>query len=527
MNRPEIIFRFLAFSSSLQTSERLTRGQVDKLDNVEAYHVESFGCRANQSEGEAIAAELRSRGLPPGLNPESAGLVILNTCSVTAEADRTARAFIRRVRRHNPQARIVVTGCYAQRAAEEIASLQGVDAVIGNSHKALVPRIAADLVANSGESSERWENLVQISRLTHPSAPITLDETFAHSELAMLPFAADGGRTRPNLKIQDGCGNRCSFCIIPTTRGPSRSVLLETCLENVRHFTRNGGKELVLSGINLGHWGRDLRLKPARNFVDLVEAILRQTSLPRLRLSSIEPMDWTSPLLALFREFARGSHPRLAPHAHLPLQSGSDTILRKMHRRYRPWHYAERTGAIRAALPVAAMGADVMVGFPGETDALFEESYNFIAAQPFTYLHLFPFSARPGTPGWELHRGQPTPQEVIAERMAALRSLADEKAGAFLGRFAGQSLSVVTLEGGSKTWTPALSANFLKVNLYGAFPPNQMLEAEVAPGLKEAALNGRVIPKPETALLHRNKQKQDILSSYMASEPCILEEAHR
>jgi threonylcarbamoyladenosine tRNA methylthiotransferase MtaB len=409
---------------------------------------------------------------------------------VTAEADRTARAFIRRARRLNPGAKIVVTGCYAQRAPEEVAALEGVDAVIGNSHKGL----AAERIASLGpgiSGAPRVPKIVPVSSLTRRGIPIYVDETFAHTELSTLPFATDAHQTRPNLKIQDGCGNRCSFCIIPTTRGPSRSVPLETCIEDARRFTEGGGQELVLSGINLGRWGRDL--SPAGNFVDLVAAILSRTSLPRLRISSVEPMDWTPALLALYREHSTGQHPRLAPHAHLPLQSGSDTILRKMHRRYRPWHYAERTAAIRATLPDAAIGADVMVGFPGETDELFQESYNFIAAQPFTYLHLFPFSARPGTPGWELHREHPVPYETAAERMAALRALADEKASAFRRRFEGRMLSAVTLEGGTAEWTPALSANFLKVEIAGAIPANRMVEASISSGSGEAMLAGRLV----------------------------------
>ena len=489
---------------------------------MEEYHVENFGCRASRSDGEAIAAGLRSHGFAPASTAESAQLVILNTCSVTAEADRSARAFIRRVHRRNPQARIVVTGCYAQRAPHEIAAIPGVDAVIGNSHKGLAPKIAASV-----GSSPR---LIPIAAVTKSSAQIFVDESFAHSELATLPFAADAHQTRPNLKVQDGCNNRCSFCIIPATRGPSRSVPLATCLENVRRFTENGGQELVLSGINLGRWGADFRtrnLAPAPRFIDLVAAILHQTSLPRLRLSSIEPMDWTPDLLALVREYATGRHPRLAPHAHLPLQSGSDTILRKMHRRYRPWHYVERTSAIRAALPHAAIGADVMVGFPGETDSLFEESYCFIAAQPFTYLHLFPFSPRPNTPGWDLHRDHPVPPAAVAERMSALRALADEKAQTFRRRFVGRTLSVVTLEGGSAGQTPALSANFLKVQISGALPANRMVEAQITAASGAASLAARIFAKREPALSHRKKRKHDILSRYMAPSPQILEETHR
>lgn len=468
---------------------------VDKLNIVEAYHVENFGCRTSRADGEAIAADFRGGGLSEASSLDSAQVVVLNTCSVTAEADRSARAFIRRVRRLNPRARIVVTGCYAQRAPEEIAALEGVDAVIGNSHKALVPKISINLakyVRENPLNPHDLHNLVPLSALAGSGAPVFVDETFAHSELSSLPFAADAHQTRPNLKVQDGCGNRCSFCVIPATRGPSRSIPLATCLDNVRRFAGNGGQELVLSGINLGRWGRDL--VPAQHFVDLVAAILTQTELPRLRLSSIEPMDWTPELLALLREHATGPHPRLAPHAHLPLQSGSDSILRKMRRRYRPWHYAERTRTIRAALPDAAIGADVMVGFPGETDALFEESYRFISLQPLTYLHLFPFSPRPGTPGWELHRAHPVPPAVVAKRMAALRALADEKAEAFRSQFLGRLLSVVTLEGGSAGQTPALSANFLKVEIAGPIPANRMVELHISTGAHKPVLRGRIIP---------------------------------
>lgn len=463
--------------------------RIVKLDSVEAYHVENFGCRASRSDGEAIAAGLRGQGLAEAATLDSAQLIIVNTCSVTAEADRTARAYIRRVRRLNPGAKIVVTGCYAQRAPEEVAALEGVDAVIGNSHKGTAVQTIASL-----ERGESAPDIVPISSLTRRGVPIYVDEAFAHSELATLPFAADARQTRPNLKVQDGCGNRCSFCIIPTTRGPSRSVPLETCIEDARRFADGGGQELVLSGINLGRWGRDL--SPARNFTELVAAILSRTALPRLRISSVEPMDWAPDLLALFREYATGRHPRLAPHAHLPLQSGSDAILRKMHRRYRPWHYAERTAAVRATLPHAAIGADVMVGFPGETDALFQQSYDFIAAQPFTYLHLFPFSARPRTPGWDLYRDHPVRPRAVAERMAALRALADEKAAAFRRRFHGRTLSAVTLEGGAAGQTPALSANFLKVEIAGAIPANRMVEVSISAGLGEVALAGSLAHEP-------------------------------
>jgi len=427
---------------------------------VAGYHVENFGCRASRSDGEAIAANLRHNGLAPAAASDSAHVVIVNTCSVTAEADRQARAYLRRVRRQNPAARILVTGCYAQRSPEELAALPEVDAVVGNSHKSMVAEIALRIGTLPDVASPH--GFVPASALA-PS--VFHDDAFAHSELAALDFAADAQQTRPNLKVQDGCANRCSFCIIPTTRGPSRSVSLSACLDNVRRFVDRDGKELVLSGINLGRWGRDL--KPAERFEDLVAAILRNTALSRLRLSSIEPMDWSPNLLALYREYALGDHPRLARHTHLPLQSGSDTILRRMHRRYRPWHYAERLAAIRALLPDAAIGADVMIGFPGETDALFQQSYDFIAAQPFTYLHLFPFSARPGTPGWELHRRQPVAARAVEERMAALRALMAEKFLAFRRQFLGRIVSAVTMDAAGDGTTRAMTDNFLRLSLTG------------------------------------------------------------
>jgi threonylcarbamoyladenosine tRNA methylthiotransferase MtaB len=295
-----------------------------------------------------------------------------------------------------------------------------------------------------------------------------------------------GGQTRPNLKVQDGCGNRCSFCIIPTTRGHSRSLSLEACLQSVRAFADAGGTEMVLSGINLGRWGRDLQ--PQRTLEELVSEILSRTSLPRLRLSSIEPMDWTSQLLALFRGPSAG---RLARHAHMPLQSGSDAILRAMHRRYRPWHYAEKLRLIRETIPDAAIGADVMVGFPGETEALFEESFTFIAAQPFTYLHLFPFSARPGTTAWQLAQQHPIAPRLVAQRSARLRELIAARNMVFRKSFLGRELPAVTLHTPIGETAKALTDNFLEVRLDSCLPANQSVRVRIS-DLEEGGLTGRV-----------------------------------
>jgi threonylcarbamoyladenosine tRNA methylthiotransferase MtaB len=446
---------------------------------VAEYHVENFGCRASRADGEIISAELRQRGLSPALSPARADVIVANTCSVTAQADRTARAFLRRVRRDNPTARILVTGCYAQRAPQEVAALPGVHAVIGNSHKSLVGEIAQQASAA----------FVPLAAL-RPAPALYVDHTFAHSELSMPESGWwAGSQTRPNLKVQDGCCNRCSFCIIPATRGHSRSLSLETCLGNVQNFVAGGGTELVLSGINLGRWGRDL--KPQRTLEELVGAILLQTALPRLRLSSIEPMDWTSGLLALFRAYAVAPGARLARHAHLPLQSGSDAILRAMHRRYRPWHYAEKLRLIRESMPDSAVGADVMVGFPGESEALFEESFAFIAAQPFTYLHLFPFSPRPDTRAWQLAQEHPVPPQAVAVRMARLRALIADRNLRFRQSFLGRELPAVTLHTAQCESTPALADNFLEVLLQAKVPPNQSVRVVVT-GLTETGLTGQL-----------------------------------
>ncbi len=443
--------------------------------------VENFGCRAARADGEAIASRLRASAERQAF---ASDVVVVNTCSVTAEADRAARAFIRRAHRRNPAARIVVTGCYAQRAPDELARMPGVAAVVGNSHKALAPEIISSLARSSAAIAP--PSLVSVSSLlSRPaphSAPVWADDRFAHSFLEDAVIAP-GAQTRPNLKVQEGCGNRCTFCVIPFTRGPSRSLPRAAVLRQVREFISSGGKELVLSGINLGRWGRNPSSGPGReSLAGLVQTILTETSLARLRLSSIEPMDWNNDLVDLLREYGGK---RLARHAHLPLQSGSDAVLRRMHRRYRPWHYADRISALlSAAGPDLTLGADVMVGFPGESDREFEETLTFVRSLPFGYLHLFPFSPRPGTPGWALHRASPVPPAAVDERIAALRSVAHEKSLAHRRRFVSRDLAVITLHTAQAIAAPnrttALSENFLPIDLFGQYPANQLLEVRIA-----------------------------------------------
>ena len=437
------------------------------------FFVQSFGCRATQADGAAIERQLTTHGLPPAASPQEADLVVLNTCTVTAAADQDARAAIRRIHRENPAARIMVTGCYAQRAPQEIAALPGVTWVVGNSHKHRVAEITTQVPHDAS-----LQDFVSLEKLALSAPAFTLvGDIFAHTELIAAPvFSADSmadtisGKTRPNLKVQDGCDNRCSFCIIPSVRGQSRSMHMERVIEEANALVAAGYREIVVSGINLGRWGRDF--EPQHRFEQLLRTLLEHTSIEKIRISSVEPMDWSDELIAL----VAGS-PRIAKHAHVPLQSGSDRILRRMHRRYRPWHYAEKIRKIHEAMPDAAIGADVMVGFPGESDELFEESRSFIEHLPFTYLHVFTYSSRPGTPSAAMP--DQVPVHVARERNRVLRELAAGKNLAFRRKFVGQSLDVITLQTGDDDWTEALSDNYLKVRLAGRHAANEILAAEI------------------------------------------------
>ena len=484
--------------------------------------MENFGCRATQADGAALERQFEQRGLVRASTPAQASVVVLNTCTVTAAADRDARAAIRRVRRQNPDASIVVTGCYAQRAPEEIAALPGVSLVVGNSHKHKLAEIvvAADFAWRSGSSAAMEPPslsralapgglaFVPLTTLTGPSgsrtpeagSPIFISDIFAHTELLAAPvFDAandchESERTRPNLKVQDGCDNRCSFCVIPYVRGQSRSLEMERIIRDVNGLVESGYREVVISGINLGRWGRDLDVRPQTSdlsqtvtsdvrgpksevvFEGLIRAILSETALEKLRISSVEPMDWSNEIISLVASSAR-----IAKHAHVPLQSGSDAVLRRMHRKYRPWHYREKIEKIRASMPTAAIGADVMVGFPGETDAEFESTRQMIEDLPFTYLHVFTYSARPGTPAASM--AKQVPVHVARERNRVLRELAAEKKLEFMRGFVGKELDAITLNvigsDESGEFTEALTDNYLKLRLRGRQEANQWLRAQV------------------------------------------------
>jgi threonylcarbamoyladenosine tRNA methylthiotransferase MtaB len=339
--------------------------------------------------------------------------------------------------------------------------LPGVSLVIGNSHK---HELASHLQPIRGSSD--FVPLAQIGAAN--CADVILGDIFAHTELMAAPvFDHDSfEKTRPNLKVQDGCDNRCSFCIIPYVRGRSRSLKLEQVLREVDALVSNGYREIVLSGINLGRWGREL--SPRINFSSMLRAILENTAIEKLRISSVEPMDWTNELIELL-----GSSPRICKHAHVPMQSGSDKILRKMHRKYRPWHYADRIERIRRAMPDAAIGADVMVGFPGETDDDFEQTRALIERLPFTYLHVFTYSSRPGTPSEAMP--DQVPVQIARERNRVLRDVAALKKHAFMQSFVGREVEAITLTQFDGAYTEGLTDNYLKMRVRGQHSANQRM----------------------------------------------------
>jgi threonylcarbamoyladenosine tRNA methylthiotransferase MtaB len=441
---------------------------------MSTFHLINFGCRASHADGAAIKKQLMGQGFREA-SAKASEVAVLNTCTVTATADAEVRQVIRRIHRANPGCRILVTGCYAQRAADEIAKLPGVTWVIGNSHKHTLVNILAGDASAAKAGLPSTENLRSSDEIpsanceTQAAQPLVLVGEIGDTFHFAPVFADD--RTRPTLKVQDGCNARCAFCVIPRVRGESRSMDPGKVIDQVRELEQNGYKELVLSGINLGSYGRDLDRRI--HFLGLVEQILRETGIPRLRISSIEPMDVNRELIEL-----AATEPRMAHHFHVPLQSGSNRILRMMNRRYWTTQYAERILAIRERMPNCGIGADVMAGFPGETEADHAESLRFIESLPFTYLHIFPFSARPGTSAAE--RPDQVDGRRIHERVRELKSLIAAKRGHFLHAQVGQRLSAVVLHKVQDGALTALSSNYLQVSLPGSDAvPNTLLEVTV------------------------------------------------
>jgi len=390
----------------------------------------TIGCKANVADSTMLAEALAAAGLAVVEVEAGADVVVLNTCTVTHRADADARATVRRLRREHPAARIVATGCLAEVSPEALAALPEVDAVLGNRAKADVTQVLAALsLPGAADRRGAVESRSDPRVAFRPVSAILAPPTGRSRGPRVLPF----GGTRPYVKIQDGCDNACTYCIIPRARGRSRSLPVEDVLATLRRYGELGAAEVVLTGIHVGMYGRDLA--PATDLAALLARVDAAAPGPRVRLSSLEPDEVDDRLLAALRR------PTFCPHLHLPLQSGDDETLRRMARRYTTAEYAAVVARARAALPDAAIGADVIVGFPGESDAAFERTRAFVAGLDLTYLHVFAFSARAGTPAASFP--DPVPAAVARARSAALREVGARQRRAFHGRLVGTRTTVL------------------------------------------------------------------------------------
>src|SRR2546426_956629 len=461
-----------------------------------SFFIQQFGCRATQADGAALERQLLDGGCISALTSATADIIVVNTCTVTASADAQARDAIRKHHAANPAVRIIVTGCYAQRAPEELAALPGVSWVVGNSHKPQIPQLI-DAISSAAPADSANDFFPVAGLHSGSTAPFPSDSTVPfhsfvgaqlypersrgnaapqlgkiltgdifeqHAFLSAPVLGGEGNHTRPTLKIQDGCDSRCSYCVIPFVRGRSRSLPPGEVIQEIQRLAEAGYREIVLSGINLGTYGRDL--SPRVEFEDLLRRILGETSVERLRISSIEPLDVTQDLVNLF-----ASTHRLAQHFHMPLQSASDRILAAMHRWYRAEHYARRVELVHDRLPQAAIGADIITGFPGESEADHAATLAFIERLPFTYLHVFSFSKRPGTKAAAL--ANEVPSAIMKRRARELRALSEAKSAAFRQSQIGRTLRVLTLRRDANAdKTPALSSNYLKLSVPGIHRSN-------------------------------------------------------
>lgn len=377
----------------------------------------TLGCKVNQAESEALASYAETSGSADAKGGAPAEICIINTCTVTAKAAMQSRQAIRKAIRNHPGALIIATGCYAQMQPEEIRAIPGVDCIIGQSDK---HRLFEIIDAGPGKKSD---------------LPLVIHDAIRETRgFHRMPAAAFGSRTRPFLKIQDGCDSFCTYCIVPHSRGRSRSLPPEQVTAELDELITKGAKEIVLTGIHLGRWGKDL---PGRNdLLHLLETIQDRPGLERLRLSSLEPTEISDALLDLVAE-----SPKICRHFHVPLQSGDPEILKRMNRHYSPEAFAETIGKIHSRLDSAAIGADVMVGFPGETDNAFENTRKLIASVPISYLHVFPFSPRPPAPA--ARYPDQVAADIAKERARMLSELGKAKKTAFYNKMCGSLLEVI------------------------------------------------------------------------------------
>ncbi len=425
----------------------------------------TLGCKLNQYESMSIRESLEAAGIRIVAPEAGADLYVINTCTVTGKTDRRSRNAVRRVLKWNPDARIVVTGCSSQRQPEIFQTLPNVFLVTGNREKLQI------------------RDLIEKCMFDIHSSAVVGD--IQSAEFEGLSISTFGKYSRAFLKIQEGCSRSCSYCVIPSVRGPSRSQISEKVIEEATRITANGFKEIVLTGIDLGTYGLDL--DPPENIVQLISKLLQIPTLARVRLSSIEPTELMSDLIDLII-----SEPRICRHLHVPLQSGSPFILERMHRSYSADFYRRLLVDIKTRNPFICFGADVIVGFPGESDSHFEETYEFIKSLPFSYLHVFTFSPRAGTRAArfddQINVG------VAKERCHRLRALSVQKAIEFRKQFIGSNLDVIILNTQDPTTgkTIGLSDNYLKIQLDDSSHPPGSLATVSVTGVVGLSMEGRI-----------------------------------
>jgi threonylcarbamoyladenosine tRNA methylthiotransferase MtaB len=374
----------------------------------------TLGCKLNYAETSAIGKQFLDRGYEIVELGQPADVCVINTCSVTARANRECRQIIRRALRTANNPVVLVTGCYAQLEPEEVASIDGVDLVLG--------------------SREKTRIFDYVGRFEKATAPrVIVSDVSDTDDFGPAWSTEAGSRTRAYLKVQDGCDYNCSFCTIPLARGKSRSLPIDEVLSQAQDLVRQGFQEIVLTGVNVGDYGR----KSGTRLLDLLQAISGIPGLARLRISSIEPNLLTNDIITFVAE-----HPVMCKHFHIPLQSGSNPVLRAMRRRYTTETYAVLIGKIREQVPDCGIGVDVIVGFPGETDEQFEETYRFLNELPVSYLHVFTYSERPNTPAASY--ADPVPPAKRSKRNEMLRILSVKKREAFYRTMIGRRVTVLT-----------------------------------------------------------------------------------
>jgi len=424
-----------------------------------SFNILTFGCRSNQADSAAIRESFLGLGMTECKSFTIADIVVVNTCTVTHRSDKQARQAIRRVNRGNPAARVVVAGCYAQRDAQDAAKLPGVCLVVGNAEKTRIPILLEEVEKFPDKKIFRQDNLITI-------------ENANNNVPGKISSPRTGDRTRPLVKLQDGCDNRCAYCIVPSVRGPGRSIPPEDVLREIQSLNNLGFREIVLTGINLGAYGR--RIKGHARLTDILRQILALPGIGRLRLSSVEPVFFDREIISL-----AGDNPAFARHFHIPLQSGSDRILRLMRRPYTTARFRELMEFIHSELPDAGLGTDVITGFPGETDGDFEETRRFIEGMPFSYLHVFPFSPREGTEAFSLP--QRIPSHVAKTRTSEIINLGRAKNLEFRRRFLGRTLPAITLskeEADGEAFV--LTDNFIHARVPGlSVPPNRLVDIRI------------------------------------------------